>query len=270
MDLGLQNKVILITGATGGIGYSAVQKFIKEGAKVVAHFFQNDDKAKEMRDKWKANLYTVKADLAQELHVVEMFQEILGKWGKIDVLVNNAGIWPNEDQNIFEMSASRWKKTLATNLDSAFYCCREFLKQLKTNSCDYGNIVNIGSTAALFGEAGHIDYSSSKSALTYGFTLSLKNEIVKVAKFGRVNAICPGWVNTPMSADALEDVDGVHRVLQTVPLRKIATPEDIANQILILASDKVSGHITGEKVTIAGGMEGRVLFTKDEIDFKAQ
>jgi len=101
----------------------------------------------------------------------------------------------------------------------------------------------------------------------YGLTRSLKNEIVNIARLGRVNAVCPGWTVTPMTEKYLDDVEGVKQVLKTVPLRKIASSEDIASMIVVLTSDKLSGHISGQIVTVAGGMEGRALFEPEEIDF---
>ena len=123
----------------------------------------------------------------------------------------------------------------------------------------HGSLVMIGSTAGLFGEAGHADYAAAKSALVHGLLLSLKNEIVRVAPRGRVNVVCPGWTESPMTRSTLTDPDLVRRVTRTMPLRKVAQPEDVANQVVALASDEISGHVTGQVVTVAGGMEGRLL-----------
>ncbi len=117
----------------------------------------------------------------------------------------------------------------------------------------------IGSTAGLFGEAGHADYAAAKSAVIGGLLLSLKNEIVRIAPRGRVNAVCPGWTESPMTRSTLDDPDLVRRVTRTMPLRKVAQPEDVARQVVVLASDELSGHVTGQVVTVAGGMEGRLL-----------
>jgi 3-oxoacyl-[acyl-carrier protein] reductase len=117
----------------------------------------------------------------------------------------------------------------------------------------------IGSTAGVFGEAGHADYAAAKSAVIRGLLLSLKNEVVRVAPRARVNAVAPGWTRSPMTRREVEDPSLVDRVTRTMPLRKVATPEDVAAQVVILASDELSGHLTGEVVVVAGGMEGRVL-----------
>ncbi len=122
----------------------------------------------------------------------------------------------------------------------------------------HGNLVLVGSTAGQFGEAGHADYAAAKSAIQVGLLLSLKNEIVRVALNGRVNAVAPGWTYSPMTSGVL-DQDVVDRVTRTMALRKVATADDIARAVVTLASDKLSGHITGEVVTVAGGMEGRTI-----------
>src|SRR5919108_40086 len=108
------------------------------------------------------------------------------------------------------------------------------------------------------GEAGHADYAAAKSAVVHGLLLSLKNEVVRIAPRGRVNAVCPGWTQSPMTREALSP-ELVDRITQTMPLRKVAQPEDVARQVVVLASDELSGHVTGQVVTVAGGMEGRVL-----------
>jgi 3-oxoacyl-[acyl-carrier protein] reductase len=123
----------------------------------------------------------------------------------------------------------------------------------------HGSLVLVGSTAALFGEAGHADYAAAKAAIAYGFVRSLKNEIVRIAPRGRVNAVCPGWTATPMARRALEEPGALERITRTIPLRKVGTPEDTAAQVVVLASDALSGHVSGQVVYVAGGMEGRVL-----------
>jgi 3-oxoacyl-[acyl-carrier protein] reductase len=120
-------------------------------------------------------------------------------------------------------------------------------------------LVLIGSTAGIFGEAGHADYASAKSAVVHGLLLSLKNEVVRVAPYARVNAVCPGWTASPMTRQELDDPTMVERLTRTMALRKVATPEDVARQVVVLASDVLSGHVTGQVVIVAGGMEGRLL-----------
>ncbi|MGQ4833828.1 MAG: SDR family NAD(P)-dependent oxidoreductase [Candidatus Asgardarchaeia archaeon] len=266
MDLGLKGKTVLITGASGGIGSATAKVFAEEGAKVVIHYNKNKARAEELAASLRTEKLVVSADMTDEKQVHEMFNIINDKFGRIDILVCNHGIWPEEHVELVDMSFDRWKKTLAVDLDGVFLCIREFLKQLKKYPGDFANIVIIGSTAAIFGEAGHSDYSAAKAAITYGLTRSLKNEIVHLARYGRVNAICPGWTATPMAENALKDKKVVTHVLKTIPLRKVARPEEVARIIAVIASDKVSSHISGEIITVSGGMEGRVLFNDEEID----
>jgi 3-oxoacyl-[acyl-carrier protein] reductase len=119
--------------------------------------------------------------------------------------------------------------------------------------------VLVGSTAGIFGEAGHADYAAAKSAVAYGLVLSMKNEIVRIAPAGRVNCVCPGWTKTPMARPEVDDPAVIDRVTRTMALRKIATPEDIARQVVVLSSDELSGHVSGQIVVVAGGMEGRTV-----------
>jgi 3-oxoacyl-[acyl-carrier protein] reductase len=138
-----------------------------------------------------------------------------------------------------------------------FLCSRAFLRHVVTTG--KGNIVIISSTAGLFGEEGHADYAAAKGALAGGFLKSLKNEIVRIAPTGRVNVVCPGWTVTDMARDALQDPGLEERVTRTMSLRKLGQTEDVASVVVALASDRISGHVTGEVVTVAGGMEGRIL-----------
>jgi 3-oxoacyl-[acyl-carrier protein] reductase len=186
-------------------------------------------------------------------------------YGRVDVLVANAGIWISEEVPIFKMTLAQWQNTLATNLTGVYLCSKYFFQNLAQHHGDTASLILIGSTAGVFGEAMHADYASSKAAL-YGLMMSLKNEIIHLASRGRVNLINPGWTTSPMAEDSLADQEDVKRILQTIPMRKIATSKDIANAVLYLASDKLSGHISGQSLTIAGGMEGRVLFSPDETD----
>ncbi len=259
MDLKLKNKTVLITGASGGIGYQASKTFDEEGSKLVLHYNTNEKNIKKLKSELKNNNIICQADLRNENEVVKMFEEANEELGRIDILICNAGVWPEEDTMISEMSLDRWNDTITNNLTSVFLCCREFLKNLKRYPDEHGVIVLVGSTAAVFGEAFHSDYSTSKSGFVYGLNRSLKNEIVNIAKYGRVNVVCPGWTITPMARAHLQNPEAIKKSQKTMALEKMATTEDIASTIIYLASDKLSGHISGEVITVAGGMEGRIL-----------
>jgi 3-oxoacyl-[acyl-carrier protein] reductase len=267
MDFELEGKVALITGASSGIGAATARVFAAEGVDVVVHYYKSEAQAKKLAKELGKNTLCIKANLSSETQILKMFKEIEEKKGRIDILVCNAAIWPEAYVEVEKMTLERWKQTMVVDLDSVFLCCRSFIQQLRKFAGDSASIVIVSSTSAVFGEAGHADYSAAKAAITYGLTRTLKNEIINVVRLGRVNAVCPGWTVSPMSEKYLDDEDGIKHVLKTVPLKKIAEAEDIANMIAVLASDKLSGHISGEIITIAGGMEGRALHLPEEIDF---
>ena len=250
MDFGLAGKRVLVTGASGGIGAATARAFAAEGAVVVAHWHRGEERAKALAEELGCSL--VQADLTDEASVERLFAEA----GPLDVCAAVAGVWPYADEPVWEVSLERWRETLDANLTATFLTARGFLRGVAERG--HGNLVLVGSTAGIFGEAGHADYAAAKSAILYGLTRSLKNEVVRVARRARVNAVAPGWTISPMTRGLVDD-EMVRRISRTMPLRKVAEPEDVARQIVVLASDEVSGHVSGEVVTVAGGMEGRVL-----------
>jgi 3-oxoacyl-[acyl-carrier protein] reductase len=257
VDAGLSGKRVLVTGASGGIGGACARAFAAEGALVVVHYHRGRERAEAVAADCGEGSILARADLTSEGDVDGMFADAQEALGGLDVCVSVAGIWPEEDVPLWKLSLDRWQRTLAANLTATFLTARGFLREVERSG--RGNLVLVGSTAGLFGEAGHADYASAKSAIVRGLLLSLKNEIVRIAPLGRVNAVCPGWTVSPMTRSTLTEPGLVDRVTRTMPLRKVAEPEDVARQIVVLASDELSGHVTGQVVTVAGGMEGRLL-----------
>ncbi|MFP5351096.1 MAG: SDR family NAD(P)-dependent oxidoreductase [Actinomycetota bacterium] len=255
MDTGLEGKGVLITGAAGGIGSALARAFAAEGARVAVHYRSSRERALVIAEE--IDGVAVQADLTVEREADALVPEVVQHLGRLDVLVANAGAWPSADEPIWQMSLERWQQTLAANLDSVFLSCRAFLRHVEKTKV--GNIVIISSTAGLIGEAGHSDYAAAKGALASGFLRSLKNEITRIAPLGRVNVVCPGWTETEMARDALAQEGFVERITRTMPLRKVGRAEDVARVVMALASEEISGHVTGEVITVAGGMEGRVL-----------
>ena len=245
MDTGLAGKRVLVTGASGGIGGACARAFAAEGAEVVAHFRRGRKQAEALRP-----AAVVGADLTREDEVDRMFAAA----GRLDVCAAVAGVWPRGDVSVSELSLERWRETLDANLTATFLTARGFLRQLEGD----GALVLVGSTAGIFGEAGHADYAAAKSAILGGLLLSLKNEAVRRSPGVRVNAVAPGWTESPMTRGHVSD-DQVARISRTIALRKGAQPEDVAAQVVALASPVLSGHVTGQVVTIAGGMEGRIV-----------
>jgi 3-oxoacyl-[acyl-carrier protein] reductase len=172
----------------------------------------------------------------------------------LDVCAAVAGAWPPEDVPVWHLPLARWRETIEVNLTATFLTARGFLDQLEGD----GALILVGSTAGLVGEAGHSDYAAAKSAILGGFLLSLKNEAIRKSAGARVNAVAPGWTESPMTRGHVSDAQ-VRRLSRTMALRKVAQPEDVAAQVVVLASNRLSGHITGQVVTVAGGMEGRVI-----------
>lgn len=261
----LKGKTVLVTGASGGIGAEICRIFDKQGANIVLHYHNGITRANKLAKELNNKSLLVQADLASEADVANLFMRITAEARGPDILVANAGIWVKEDIPIHKMTLKQWQNTMNTNLTSIFLCMREFLKSVVANKLKAPSAVIIGSTAGIFGEAGHADYAASKAAAIYGFMKSLKNEICHLAPQGRINAVCPSWTATPMVAEFAANKKNTARVLQTVPLRKLASPHDVAQATLFLACEKLSGHTSGQIIEVSGGMEGRVLYEKKEI-----
>jgi 3-oxoacyl-[acyl-carrier protein] reductase len=254
METGLAGKGVLVTGASGGIGAACARLFAAEGARVAVHYHRGEDRAREVAADVGGPI--VQADLTDEVEVERMFAEARAALGQIDVCAGVAGFWPRDDAPVWQLSLERWELTLRQNLTSAFLTSRGFLREVERNG--HGSLVLVGSTAGFVGEAGHADYAAAKAAILHGLVTSLKNEIVRIAPLGRVNAVAPGWTESPMTRGHVDPAN-IRKVTRTMALRKVAQPEDVASQVVVLASDVLSGHVTGQVVTIAGGMEGRTL-----------
>ena len=211
-----------------------------------------------------------RADLRKASDVARLFAEARQRFGRLDVLVASAGIWVAESVPVHRMNLAQWQNTLATDLTSVFLCCREFFRVVKGQGS--GSVVLVGSTAGVFGEAGHADYAAAKAAIGYGLARTLKNELARIAPHtkeycgGSVNCVCQGWTITPMTAALLQNPALVTQAAATMALPQLARPEDIANAVVFLASDRLARHITGQTLVVAGGMEGRWLWRPEELN----
>jgi 3-oxoacyl-[acyl-carrier protein] reductase len=271
MDLALQDKVVWITGASGGIGRALAQVFAGEGARLALHGNAGFESLRAWlaEQPWKGRAMTVRADVRDAQALERCAAEIRERFGRLDACIANAGKWPSEHQELHELAPERLRDTLEVNLLGALFTARAFLGTLRASGPrpdGHGAaLVFVGSTAGRFGERGHVDYSVAKAAL-HGAVKSLKNEIVQLDPYGRVNAVEPGWTVTHMARPALSRPGHVERAVRTMALRQLARATDVARTCAWLASPTAAAHVSGEIVSVAGGMEGRVLWDGDEID----
>jgi len=222
--------------------------FAEAGSDVAFNYLARLDAAREVKAAVEAkgrDCLIYKADISKEAEVRGMVAEILGVWGGIDILVNNAGIWTYLEMG--EGDAAAWKETMAVNLDGLFYLTDAVVPGMKAQN--RGGIINVGSTAGLRGEAHHSHYAATKGAVN----ALTKSWAAELAPWGiRVNGVAPGWVETDMCAGVFSDASFKERVRQSIPLKRIPRPEDIAGPILFLASD-LARHITGAIISVNGG-----------------
>lgn len=242
----LKDKVAIVTGAGQGIGRGIALALAREGAKVVVSDISDkaSEVVKEIEDLGSEAL-AVKADVRDSGKTEEMAKAAIDKFGRIDILVNNAGIYPFKP--LIEMTEGDWDRVLGVNLKGVFNCTKAVLpKMIEQKS---GSIINISSIAgSVVGYSNLVHYSASKAGML-GFTRAAALEL---AQYGiRVNAIAPGAVETP-GTKALGE-EPLKQIEQTIPLRRIGQPEDIANLVVFLASDE-SSYITGQLIIADGGL----------------
>lgn len=246
--INMKGKVVLVTGASRGIGAAAAIRFAEAGADVVINYQNRKDAALDVArtaENFGARTMLVKADVSKRDQTERMFDLALKKFGRLDALVANAGIW--EGAPIDEMTDAQWKRTMSINLDSVFYCSRRAAQIMKNQKS--GSIVLISSTAGQRGEAGHSDYAATKGAII-SFTKSLATEL---GPHGiTVNSVAPGWVDTDMSAGPLSDKKELKKILSLIPVGRVASADDIAYPIVFIASP-LARHINGEILNVNGG-----------------
>lgn len=250
MDLGLEDKVAIVTGGSRGLGRAISSALAAEGAKIAVNYRESAEAADalvaEITRTHGAEALPVKADVAEEADVEAMFRLVETKLGRVDVLVNNAGVWPTA--YVKDMTLDAWNHALAVNLTGPMLASRAAVRRWLATGVK-GSIVNISSQAAFHGSTtGHAHYAASKAGLI-ALTISLARE---VAPHGiRVNAIAAGMMATDMARDALEE--NAQAYLDRIPLGRIADPSEIARVAVFLASDRAS-YLTGTTVNVTGGM----------------
>ena len=271
MDLGFADKTVWITGASGGIGRATAELFAAEGARVALHGRSQLSALESWLEHqpWRERALVVEGDVRDARSMEACAARIVERFGRIDHCVANAGVWPPEDRRLDELEPERLRNTVEVDLLGPLHTARAFLRELGSSGPredGHGaTIVFTGSTAGRFGEAHHADYAASKSGLV-GAMLSLKNEVVDLDPYARVNLVEPGWTVTHMARPALDVPGAIRGAVRTMPLRQLAHAKDIAHAILWLSSPIASRHVSGQTVTVAGGMEGRVQWAPEEID----
>jgi 3-oxoacyl-[acyl-carrier protein] reductase len=252
VPLTLENKVALITGGSRGIGAAAVRMFVAAGAQVMFNY----DKAREQSEKLVKELGSercaaVACDLSGTETAGGLVSATVKRFGRLDILVANHGVWVSEDVPVERMTDSQWRRTLSINLDSVFALVKHSVAEMKKPRPGgaSGHIVLISSTAGQRGEAFHCDYAASKGALI-SMVKGLSTELAPDGIY--VNCVAPGWVDTDMSASTLQDEASSKAIFAKIPLRRVGTPEEIAGPILFLCTAH-AGFITGEVFNVNGG-----------------
>jgi 3-oxoacyl-[acyl-carrier protein] reductase len=248
MMISLAGQRTLITGGSRGIGRAAAIMFAEAGSDVAFNYFRDEKAALEVKKAVEAHgrrCLVRKADLSRREEAVALAGTVADAWGGIDILINNHGIWTYLEMG--EGNADSWKQTMEVNLDGVFYLTDAVVPLMKARRS--GNIVNVGSTAGIRGEAHHSHYAATKGAIS-ALTKSWSTEL---APFGiRVNCVAPGWVDTDMSAESFADPAFKESIRRSIPLQRIPTAEDIAGPILFIASE-LARHITGAIINVNGG-----------------
>ena len=248
MNLTLENKVALITGGSRGIGAAAVRMFVEADAKVVFNYQSAKAQAEKLVNGCgPANCRAIQCDLTGTATAEQLVSATIAAFGRLDILVANHGIWPSDDIAIDQISDEQWRRTMSVNLDAVFALVKHAVPHMKKQRS--GHIVIISSTSGQRGEAFHCDYSATKGALI-SMTKTLSSELARDGI--RTNCVAPGWVNTDMSADALNDPKASAKIFAGIPLGRVGTPEEIAAPILFLCTPQ-AGFITGEIFNVNGG-----------------
>lgn len=252
--LSLEGRVALVTGGSRGIGAATVRMFRRAGARVVFSYRAAEAQARKLVQECggENECRAVKQELATVEDGSALVAAAVEAFGRVDCLIVNHGVWPSHDAPIGKMRDEQWRSTLAINLDSVFGLVRAGVAQMQRQQpMDgvRGHIVLVASTAAQRGEAFHADYAASKGALL-SLTKSLSSELAGQGIYA--NCVAPGWVETDMSAAALEHPETSKKVLATIPLGRAARVEEIAGPILFLCTP-LAGFVSGEIFNVNGG-----------------
>ncbi|WP_373513060.1 SDR family oxidoreductase [Persicitalea sp.] len=262
-SLKFKGQTIIVTGSSSGIGQACAIYFGGLGANVVVNYHNDEDGASESLKKIKAgggDGITVQADVSKEADVISMFEQTIKKFGRLDVMVSNAGL--QVDSPFLEMTTKQWQKVIDVNLTGQFICIREaakqFVKQSPREESDskidtgpaIGKIVMMSSVHDVIPWAGHVNYAASKG----GVSMMMKSVSQELAPYKiRVNSISPGAIKTAINKSVWSKQETLEELMTLIPYRRIGTAEDVAKAVAWLASDE-SDYVNGETLYIDGGM----------------
>lgn len=239
----LENKVAIITGGAGGIGLAAVKRFLEEGAKVAIVDYDKQQ-GEKIEEELGENVAFFAVDVSKLADVKEMVEQVVDRFGKIDILINNAGI--TRDATLVKMSEEDFEKVIQINLNGVYYCTQAVAPHMIAQGS--GKIISTSSVSGVYGNFGQTNYAATKAAVI-GMTKTWAKELGR--KGINVNAVAPGFTATPMVEKMPEKV--LQQMEGITSLQRLGKPEDIANAYLFLASDEAS-YITGHVLQVDGGI----------------
>jgi len=244
LNLELNDKAIVVTGAARGIGRTIALEFAREGANVVINDIGDGTPVAEEIGKMGRKAMFLEANISDKEEAEQLINKTVESFGRIDVLVNNAGI--TRDALIHKMSEENWNNVINVNLKGTFNCSKAAAKFMKEQK--YGRMINISSVVGQRGNVGQVNYAASKAGII-GLTKALALELARYGDI-TVNVVSPGWVNTEMARAVPEKI--LQRVIEAIPFHRLAEPEEVAHLVVFLASDKAR-YITGQVVAVNGG-----------------
>lgn len=247
VSIDLSPRTALVTGGSRGIGRATAELLAEAGAKVAVNYRQDDRRAEEFVKQVRAaggEALALAGDLSRPEEARQLVRDVLAAWGRLDMVVNNAGIWEEDRAGAGDLDT--WDRTFAVNVRGAFVLTDAAIGPIEK---ERGSIVFVSSTAGQRGEARHSAYAASKGALI-SYTKSLAAELGP--RGIRVNCVAPGWVDTEMTANALADAESRAEIERSIPVGRVGRPEDVAAAILFLVSD-LARHVQGEVLNVNGG-----------------